>query len=227
MRTVRASLGNALQSLARAIRNYSYPCIVYDFRLEQEIQLKSVVGVECFIQEQLMSTDTERVKDGLSNILFWGYYRSPGRRNRRVQSFRNGVDSRQLICAVNVFASLRGCAIRDLKRLNLPQFRYMSFLSKLRTFLDPSAFCVIDLKLCKIPAIARKFSVYETYIPVTEQNEESYSWWVNLCGRAAKTVQISACGSVRPVDAERGFFQLVDDKETALADSLIWELGER
>jgi hypothetical protein len=215
---------SSLQSLARAIRSYSYPCVVYDFRLGQEIQLQGMVEVERFIQDLLMSTDIEKVKDGLSNILFWGYYRSPGRRNHRVQNFRTRAEPHQLARAVTLFASLRGCAIRDLKRLDLPQFSHMSFLSKLRMFLDPSEFCVIDRNLCKIPAIARRFSVYPTYIPATEQNEESYSWWVKICGKASDAIEIAEHTSVRPVDAERGFFQLVDDKQIVLADSLIRKL---
>ncbi len=216
---------NALLSLASAIQNYSYPCVVYDFRLEQALQLKSMVEVECFIQAQLMSTNTEQVKDGLSNILFWGYYNWPGMRDRRVQSFRSVVDSSQLMTAVRLFASLRGCAIRNLKRLELPCFSNLSFLSKLRTFLDPSAFCVIDRKLCTVPTIAGKFSMYKTYIPVTKENEESYSWWVNLCGKAATAIQIVGDRSVRPVDAARGFFQLVNEKQGVMADSLIQELN--
>lgn len=216
-----------LEELAIAIDNYRYPCFVYDFSNKQEIDLGSMAEVEGFIRERLVSSDTERVKDGLSNVLFWGYYRS-GRRNYRVNKFR-ALDSRKLRHAVNVFASLQGSALSDLKRLKLPEFGCLSFLSKLRTFLDPSAFCVMDLKLRdNIPTLSHRFKVYNplkpTYIPVTRSNEESYVWWVGLCRKTA--LQMAGPIVRRPVDVERGFFQMVDSKKADRAESLIRQLDQ-
>jgi len=217
----------ALDFLATAIDDFNYPFVVYDFQLAQEVKFNNMLGVEKFIGEQLHSTDIERVKDGLSNVLFWGYYRSPGRRRDRVAKFRGSVDSERLRHTVDVFAALRGAAIGELKRLKLAEFGYLSFLSKLRTFLDPVAFCVIDLKLRKIPAIAHRFKVYDpkkpTSIPATEANQESYAWWVSLCRKASQHVEIPG-GGARPVDVERGFFQLVERDKIDLADFLIREL---
>jgi hypothetical protein len=92
-----------LKELAVAIDNYSYPCVVYDFSKDQEIDLGRMAKVETFIREQLLSADTKRVKDGLSNVLFWGHYRSRGRRDDRVKKFRTGVDSKSLKRTVKVF----------------------------------------------------------------------------------------------------------------------------
>lgn len=107
----------ALKLLATAIDDFNYPFVVYDFQLAQEVKFNNMLGVEKFIGEQLHSTDIERVKDGLSNVLFWGYYRSPGRRRDRVAKFRGSVDSERLRHTVDVFAALRGAAIGELKRL--------------------------------------------------------------------------------------------------------------
>jgi len=217
-----------LEELAVAIDNYSYPCFVYDFSKNQEINLGSMAAVERFIGDRLLSTDIERVRDGLSNVLFWGNYNS-GYRTYRVDKFRAAVDSQTLRQAVDVFASLQGCAISDMKRLKLPGFGCLSFLSKLRTFLDLSAFCVIDLKLRRdIPALKEKFKAYgpkPTSIPVTQFNEESYGWWVGLCRKTA----LQMAGEVvrRPVDVERGFFQMVNTKKADNADSLIRQLDQK
>lgn len=86
---------------------------------------------------------------------------------------------------------------------------------------------MIDLKLRKIPAIAHRFKVYDpkkpTSIPATEANQESYAWWVSLCRKASQHVEIPG-GVARPVDVERGFFQLVERDKIDLADFLIREL---
>lgn len=218
----------SLLALAAAINSYAYPSIVYDFESKREITFTGMREVECFIGEQLTSSDPEVVRDGLSNVLFWGYYRSPGRRDDRVKRFRAGVTPRQLRLTVDVFSSLQGCAICDLKRLKLPQFTNLSFLSKLRTFLAPSSYCVIDLKLLTIPTLSQRFKVYRalkpTSIPATHSNEESYFWWVSQCRTAARLVRLSE--QVRPVDAERGFFQMVDSGKTDLADALLRQLEQ-
>ena len=216
------------KKLAVAIDKYSYPCVVFDFSKNRESVLGSMAKVERFIRERLVSTDTERVKDGLSNVLFWGYYRSGGLRDYRVEHFRDGVGLRSLKQAADVFAALQGSAISDLKNLNLPGFRNLSFLSTLRTFLDPSAFCVIDLKLRRsIPTLTQRFRAYgrnPTSIPATRFNEESYRWWVDLC---CKTALSMAPPVRRPVDIERGFFQMVDSGKADLADALIRQLDQK
>jgi hypothetical protein len=82
------------------------------------------------------------------------------------------------------------------------------------------------LKLRAIPTVAQTFKVYHaskpTYIPVTQANEESYMWWVNVCLKAARAVE--STGVIRPDDAERGFFQMVESGKIGLADLLIRQL---
>jgi hypothetical protein len=217
------------EEFAAAIRDYSYPCCVFDFETGAEILLDCMLDVESFIRERLRSTDPNRVKDGLANVLYWGHYRAPGVRDTRVRNLRNGVDSKQLRRTVETFASLQGPAIRQLKKLDLPEFSNLSFLSKLRTFLDPHAYCVIDLKLRSIQAVKDRFKANSetkpTCIPVTKQNEQSYEWWVRVCGEATRIV--SGDQPLRPVDAERGFFRLVEDDKACLAHSLIRRLCQR
>jgi hypothetical protein len=41
-----------------------------------------------------------------------------------------------------------------LKRISLPQFSKMAFISKLRTFLDPDHYCVLDKKIASLAPLA-------------------------------------------------------------------------
>ena len=84
-------LKQGLRKLSAAIESYCYPCVAWDFQLGREIRFRSISEVEELFAEQLHSTDTERLKDGLSNVLFWGHYSRGGR--GRVKKFRAGIDS--------------------------------------------------------------------------------------------------------------------------------------
>lgn len=204
------------------MREYSYPCSVFDFDAGHERQLQTMIEVEAFINTRLTSSDPSQVRDGLSNILYWGHYRSRGRREERVRKLRENVDRSKLLAVIDAFRRT-DISIRQLKNLSLPEFSNFSFLSKLRTFLDPTRYCVIDLKLLTIEALQGRFKQYPTYIPVTIENEKSYQWWVRLCTTAAHAVTEDQV--FRPVDAERGFFHLVDSGKAELASILISEFG--
>ena len=108
-----------------------------------------MLEIEAIIRSQLVSGDVTSVRDGLSNVLYWGYART-GYRGRRVQSFRQGVDEQGLNDASKLFRTIRGPAIKDIKKLKLPQFAGLSFVSKVRMFLEPADYVVLDLQLLKM-----------------------------------------------------------------------------
>jgi hypothetical protein len=208
-------------TLLQAISDFSFPTCVFDFSYGVERVLPSMSAVETVIHDDLRSEDRNRVRDGLANIVYWGWARA-GFRNARVQRLRERVSDDQLDAAIEAFRTLQGVGLTTLKRLRLPEFSNLSFLSKLRTFLDPHTFCVIDLKLCKINSVRDQFerrTRKTRYLPVNRVNVRSYEWWVDLCRRVAQA--LSNAENLRAVDVERGFFQLVDTGRVDVADRLI------
>ena len=70
-------------ALIEAIRAYDYPTVTYDFSDGRERVFTSMIDLEHFLKDLLLSGDVRCLKDGLSGILFWGYYRV-NYRDRRV-----------------------------------------------------------------------------------------------------------------------------------------------
>jgi hypothetical protein len=205
-------------SLVSAIREYAFPRCAFNFSSSCEISFPSMSSLESFIQTGLRSANISAVEDGLSNVLYWGYSNSPERRDDRVKKFRSKTHPDQIRRAMDCFKSLHGSGLRELQMLGLPEFSNLSFLTKLRTFLNPESYCVIDLKLLNIPTLGNKFKA-GTSIRVTPANRAAYDWWVDLCQRIANSRCVE--GPVRAVDVERGFFHLVATKRAAIADSII------
>jgi len=87
-------------------------------------------------------------------------------------------------------------------------------------YLDPDHFCVLDKKIASLAPLAIRLKREKTYIPITAYNERAYKWWVDSCLALGSRLQIK----VRPVDVERGFFQLVNDKQVYLAEKLLSSL---
>jgi hypothetical protein len=140
-----------------------------------------------------------------------------GTRDHHVERFRSSVTVEQMERAASLLPQLSKPGILELRRLRLPEFGMLTFLSKLRSFLDPEKYCVLDRKLLRIPALKSDFKVSGKAIPVTVGNERAYQRWVDLCGRIADTLTPPR----RPVDVERGFFHLVDTGQIAVADSIL------
>jgi hypothetical protein len=202
--------------LEKAIEAYSYPFVAFDFENGCELKFPTMRDLERHIQTNLLAGDPGRLKDALSNILYWGFYRM-GKRDYNVERFRSRVTTEQIGLASAILANLSGPGILELRSLGLPVFGKFTFISKLRTFLDPERYCVIDRKLLKIPELEAKFKQDKTSIPVTAGNEQAYTWWVRTCGRIADTLTPPR----RPVDVERGFFHLVDTGQIETADSIL------
>jgi hypothetical protein len=87
--------------------------------------------------------DPVRLRDALSSILYWGFYRM-GTRDHHIGDFPSKITADHLVRAAAVLPQLSGTGIRGLRALGVPQFGQFTFLSKLRTFLDPERYCVLD-----------------------------------------------------------------------------------
>ena len=74
---------------------YDFPCKLYNFKTEKELKFENYRELEKYIQELILSVDILKIKDGLSNVLYWGYYRI-GYRERRLRLFRDSVTYKQL-----------------------------------------------------------------------------------------------------------------------------------
>lgn len=211
--------------LASAVAAYAYPAVSYDFERQVERAHADVRELEQAVHADLTARRSERVRAGLANILYWGYARQ-GRRDARVRSFLEAVTPEHLARASATFEMLQGPGLRQLKRIGLPRFSQVTFLSKLRMFLDPTRYAALDLKLAKLRleqhrTLLHDLKVQPTSIPVTEHNERVYAAWCSACLSFAATLGRER--GWRAADVERGFFQLVDTGHVAVAARLLAE----
>jgi hypothetical protein len=206
--------GQQMQILRDAMAAYDYPSVVYSFRADRELNLPSMRDVESHITGALCSDDPEQIKDGLSNVLYWGYARSKGRQSDRVARFRNNVSREQLTMASQLFQEMSGPGVLKIKGLRLPQFSGMSFVSKIRMFLAPNDFVTLDLKLMANLMQAKTVNMFheapyrlgDTSIRVTRKSEAFYQGWCDAC-RSLAVRYIHPEG--RAVDVERALFHLI------------------
>ena len=82
------------EGLSNATRNYNYPFVTYDFGHNIRMQHPNKYSFENSIRQQLTSGDEDVVRDGLSNVLYWGYERD-NRRDYKVCEFRKNIWSSQ------------------------------------------------------------------------------------------------------------------------------------
>lgn len=210
--------------LLQAIQEYDFPFVTYDFTEKREIRHQSMRDVEARIREQLLADKPESIRDGLSNVLYWGYART-GYRWNRITGFRTKVTEAKLLRAGETFRELRRSGVREIAKLRLPQFTGLSFVSKVRMFLDPINYVVLDIQLLKLrnqerPNIFHEVSHKEdTSIRITKQNEVIYEQWCSICRRIAAN-DLNNMG-VRAVDVERGVFHLVQTGRIELAAQVI------
>ncbi len=90
------SLSNdQIATLQEAIITYDFPCAYYDFLNDLPAPQHNMISVENLIRTDLISGDTLLVKNGLSNVLYWGYAQT-GYRNTRIKRFRTEVTGGKL-----------------------------------------------------------------------------------------------------------------------------------
>ena len=232
--------------LREAVESYDYPRVAYDFQNGSEIRYRDMAAVEEHIGTLLHRPEPGGVRDGLSNVLYWGYARQPGRRNAKVRDFRDDVpaDDPRLARFADLVRSLgepplptaAGPALLDIKRLTLRQFGQMSFVTKILMFLDPR-FPVLDMKVARAfanggfaPLADLRFD--RGGIRLTGNNVRAYERWACWCREIAGLADDEPPAprrGLRAVDVERALFTLADQRHlrarTLLAGPEGWTLG--
>ena len=212
--------------LRSAIDEYEFPAEYFDFVHNIPDPQPSIQAVENKIRVDLKSGDLERVKNGLLNVLYWGYAQM-GIRKTRVSRFREKVTDSRLLAAAQLFQTSASPPLLQIKKLGLPEFSGMSFVSKVRMFLDPHTSATLDFQIMKIRAecpytvlSSIHLSVRSTQIPITAQNAEGYESW---CKKMKEISERYFDGRFRAADIERGFFQLVQCGKVSLAAEILNE----
>ena len=163
----------------------------------------------CLLSEQyigtlLRSTDFSAVKDGLSNVLYWGYAQQPGRGDFKVRDFRKTIPDPEREPKLDKFAQLMRSGQADLsniKKLQLRQFSQISFVSKILMFLDPTRCPVLDLKIANAFAKSsflplQNLTFAKGGIRITERNANRLRHLGMLVPRHRHSGQRSPCVSV-------------------------------
>ncbi len=174
--------------------------------------MKSIVDIEKYIKDLLISKDSLMVKNGLSNVLYWGYATS-GYRDYRVSEFRNKVTPEQLADFKLLFSQSKKPSMLELKKVGMPQYSGISFLSKIRMFLDPDNSATLDKQIMKMKfttlgeeSVLSQFSHKTGQILPTSKNSVAYESW---CKKLLSISQDYFEGKYRAVDVERGFFKII------------------
>ena len=165
--------------LCDALRSYDFPAVTCEFMTDGNLKPcrhDSMLEVESHIGSLLRSADRAKIKDGLSNVLYWGWARKPmlGKHKvekfRRARGIRNADDRRaagrhvttdmiqRFASVVESMRSAHTCAspttraadlLLAIKNVRLPQFSRMSFTTKITMFLNPACYPVLDLKIAR------------------------------------------------------------------------------
>ncbi|WP_286787679.1 MULTISPECIES: hypothetical protein [unclassified Pseudomonas] len=199
-----------VNDLSAAIGAYAFPSTYYDFVAGSPVHAANMAAVEAAIQTMLLSENPTIAKQGLANVLYWGYAQI-GFGSTRVNRFLNNVTLAQIAQYQALVAAHGLPSLRQLKAVGMPEYSGISFLSKVLMFLDPTNYCVLDLQLAGMRNAlgARSLHglvVHGTTIGATHHNQSIYDAWRAEC---AAISNVYFGGVYRTVDVERGFFQLV------------------
>lgn len=223
------------QRLCAAKKAYNYPKVTcYDFSsfLEKkelclyETKHQSMLEVEELIREQLLSRDIEVVKNGLSNVLYWGYAKQSGRQYDRVDIFRREVTCEQLNAFIDLLTESTYISLNDIRTIKIPQFSQMPFVSKLAMFLLPMSNPVLDNNIARfahkqnIPPL--KCLTIRTTINLSKSNMKIYDKWALWCKNMAKLTNenpSSPCKGLRAVDVERAIYCRIPNKKDKNQDT--------
>ena len=231
--------------LCAAKKAYDYPAVTcFDF--DAFLQLKgrnilkkkglyekehqnNMLEVEELIRGQLLSQDIEVVKDGLSNVLYWGYARRKGRQFDRVKIFRKGVTRDHLEKFAASLKEPYGIRLDDIQRINMPQFgKMIPFASKILMFLHPEKCPVLDNQIAdfgkkfKVPGLNDLKTDTDTSIRSTSNTRVRYMQWARWCGHVAERVNslpTSPCKDLRAVDVERAIYSSIPAKKDRNQDA--------
>lgn len=211
-------------SLHESIVAYAFPPLYFDFEQGVPVNAANMREVEIAVGGMLRSPHPLVVKNGLANVLYWGYAQI-GYGTRRVDRFLGGVTTEQIEIFQALLAANEVPTLRDLCNIRMPQYSGISFLSKILTFINPNRHCVLDLQLARLGlgegAGALHDLIYTTTIRVTNHNEEIYGLWCNECSDISNQY---FDGNYRAVDIERGFFQLIQAGDLGVAQQIYADL---
>ena len=251
----RLKLDEYAQRLCAAKKAYNYPAVTcYDFdaflkgkrRRLYERKHTSMSDVENLIRKQLVSQNTDVVKNGLSNVLYWGFA-TDSRQSYQVQVFRDGDDKRKLLGVndeqianfINFLNSGKGISLQDISRMKLPRFGGMSFSSKLLMFLSPEQNPVLDMQIAtfavdngispvrnltfRTKKIAKRTGKSkDNTIRLTRHNMDIYERWASWCKHVAVIVNeypSSSCKDLRAVDVERAIYRSIPNEKDVNQDT--------
>ena len=84
--------------LCEALRRYDFPAVTCKFTTDGNLKPyrhDSMLSVENHIGTLLRSADRSEIKDGLSNVLYWGWARKPMLGKHKVENFRGVGDEKR------------------------------------------------------------------------------------------------------------------------------------
>ncbi len=211
-----------VNKLTDAVKGYAFPTAHFDFSTQTPVVGLSMTELETRIQQQLLNSSVSQVKNGLSNVLYWGFAQMGGLASVRVERFRSTVTEAQLEQASELFAKHRRPALYDIARLKLPQFSKVSFVSKIRMYLDPVESATLDRQIMQMhqvhsDTVLAAFKEDATSIPTSIVNSNAYEAWCDRLSHIAQTYLPSA----RVVDIERGLFQMIQSGDVAGAAGIL------
>lgn len=137
-----------------AIESYSFPAVLRGFAVKQRDTGLTMTDVEKRIHADLRSGDPARVREGLSNVLYWGFAQMGGLAVSRSDAFIDRAKGPQLQAATKLFFLNPRPLLLEIKKLGLPQFSAMSFVSKIRMFLDPAGSATLDKQILKMKYVS-------------------------------------------------------------------------
>ena len=206
-------------TLQKSIRGYSFPAIYYDFASHVEMNAGNIGSLETIIYNMLISQKQQQVKYGLANIIYWGNANAGYQKNRTCK-FLNNVTAAQLQKFQSIVANQKMLSLRSIKRIGMPQYSGISFISKILMFLNPKQYCVLDFHIAKLAnrsgtkAIHNLKKYTKHPLPFTTHNCKIYYQWCNECQKISNQYY---SGKYRVVDIERRFFNLIQNKKLSSA----------
>jgi hypothetical protein len=209
-------------SLYLSMLDYSYPKVFFDFKTNREVEALDTVRLEKYFRDALTSGQIDNVKDGLSNVVYWGNAQQ-GVLDARVQNFRSNVSAVHLNAFIELAAG-GDWGVTEIEAIRMPVFSRMSFITKILAFLEPERFVVLDLQLAQLatvpgPHVLTDLVADSTSIRITQNNLAVYERWCVKC--ASMAAGFPTNWGIRAVDIERGLFGLVQNGHAVAAAALL------
>ena len=209
-----------INNLQASINGYSFPPVYYDFCTNTEIHASNMSNLESAIKDLLLSSNLQKVKYGLANIVYWGNANA-GYQMYRVNKFMNNVSNEELQQFQGLVANGNIPTLQSIKALGIPQFSGISFVSKIIAFIEPTNYCVLDLLLARLRNVPGNKSLNNltvtTQIGITKSNSAAYYGW---CQECLVISNLFYNGTYRAVDIERGIFSFIQNGNLELAQQI-------